>query len=117
MPAGDSRRKNNTCLGFEVWSLELLIKKIFYFFIYIISYRRKSIKKLIDRYRFLYLIFEFQGPMFCGRKTKLAWVLRSGEMAMLQGVQEKLCFFIFHCNPSLAYTSLQKILNALNAMR
>merc|ERR1711911_435791 len=79
MPAGDSRRKNNTCLGFEVWSLELLIKKIFYFFIYIISYRRKSIKKLIDRYRFLYLIFEFQGPMFCGRKTKLAWVLYSGK--------------------------------------
>merc|ERR1711911_258293 len=105
MPAGDSRRKNNTCLGFEVWSLELLIKKIFYFFIYIISYRRKSIKKLIDRYRFLYLIFEFQGPMFCGRKTKLAWVLRSDytyEMQLDSWVVIIYLIFIVSCSVDFA---------------
>ena len=28
---------------------------------------------------------------------------------MLQGVQEKLCFFTIHCNPSLAYIALRDL--------
>ena len=36
---------------------------------------------------------------------------------LIQGVQEKLCFFTIHCNPSLAYIAVKETFKALNAMR
>ena len=35
----------------------------------------------------------------------------------VQGVQEKLCFFTIHCNPSLAYIAIRDLQSSLNAMR
>ena len=37
-------------------------------------------------------------------------------MLELKGLQEKLCFFIIHFNPTFANKSLQEIFKALNAM-
>ena len=31
------------------------------------------------------------------------------RMKIVQGVQEKLCFFTFHCNPSLAYIAVRDL--------
>ena len=45
-------------------------------------------------------------------------ILRIGILSLdIQGVKEKLCFLIIHCNPFLAYIWLQEISKALNAMR
>ena len=35
----------------------------------------------------------------------------------IQGVQEKLCFFLIHCNPSLAYIAVRETFKALNGLR
>ena len=39
---------------------------------------------------------------YCYKQKLLAFICVFSGFLLIQGVQEKLCFFIIHCNPSLA---------------
>ena len=63
-------------------------------------------------------VYHSYGPrsVFSKKLNFTHLVIGAAVWIYLQGVQEKLCFWIINCNPSLTYILLQVIFTYLNAM-